>query len=288
MEMKMKNIIKKIRSCFIISILILLSNMNSFAQTDSSTVASVSLTDGTELKGFIIAENDSLIDFITISGIEMKIKRQLIDNISVSKGEIVKGQFQRYDPNRTRLFFGPTARTAEQGKGYFSVYEIFVPFLAVGVTDFLMLSGGVTLFPGAEEQMIYVGPKVRFLNLESISMAGGIIYAYVDEEEFGIAYGVTTIGSERNAFTFGIGWGYNDWEFSESPFIMLGGELQASNSVKFITENWIIPNSDVVIISIGIRFFGDNLAADFGLVTSTDVSGDGFPFLPWIGFAYNW
>jgi len=284
----MKNII--VRNCyyFLVWVLFFFMNQMSFSQIDSSTIASISLNDGTELKGFIIAENDSAIDFRTISGIDMKIKKNLVDDILLSKGEIFEGKFQRYDPNRTRLFFGPTARTVEQGKGYFSAYEIFIPFLAVGVTDFLMLSGGVSLIPGAEEQLIYLGPKVRFLNLDNFSLAGGIIYAHVEDVDFGVAYGVTTIGSERYSFTVGVGYGYEDWEFSDSPVLMLGGEIQASNSIKFLTENWIIPSSETGLISFGIRFFSDNLAADFGLMTTTEGMGEGFPFLPWIGFAYNW
>jgi hypothetical protein len=284
----MKKIINWKCSYCLIWVLLFLASQISFSQIDSSTVASISLTDGTELKGFIIAENDSTIDFRTISGIDIKIRRNLVEDISFSEGEIISGEFQRFDPNRTRLFFGPTARTVEQGKGYFSAYEIFIPFLAVGVTDFLMLSGGVSLVPGAEEQVIYVGPKVRFLNVENFSLAGGIIYAHVEDVDFGVAYGVTTIGSERYSFTIGVGYGYEDSEFSDSPVLMLGGEIQASNSVKFLTENWIIPSSETGLISFGIRFFGDNLAADFGLMTTTEGTDEGFPFIPWIGFAYNW
>ena len=258
------------------------------AQADSTTVTSISLFDGTELKGFIIEQSDSLVNFKTISGIEMKIDRKLIEDISSSKGEIIKGQFQRYDPNRTRLFFGPTARTLPQGDGYFSAYMIFVPFLAVGVTDYFTISGGMTLVPGAEEQMVYIGPKVRILNVESFSLGAGIIYSHIDESDLGIAYGVTTIGSERAALTVGIGWGYEDSEFSETPFILLGGEVQVSNSVKLLSENWIM--SETGIISFGIRFFGDNLAADFGFFrpVGEDTDMEGWPFIPWIGFVYNW
>lgn len=282
----MKNLNKFV--CFCLFAFYLFLTGYAPAQTDSTTVASISLTDGTELKGFIVEQNDSLVNFKTISGIEMKIDRKLIEDISFSKGEIVDGQFQRYDPNRTRLLFGPTAKTLEQGKGYFSVYEIFFPFLAVGITDYITLSGGMSLFPGAEEQLLYVGPKVRFLNLESFSLSGGIIYAFVNETNFGIAYGVSTFGSERAALTVGFGWGYEEWDFSDTPFILLGGEVQVSNSVKLLSENWIV--SDFGIISFGIRFFGDNLATDFGLFRPVGEGTDmgGWPFFPWIGFVYNW
>ena len=88
-----------------------------------------------------------------------------------------------------------------------------------------------------------------------------------------------------NAVTLGIGWGYENWEPSDKPFILLGGEVQVSNSFKFITENWILP--ETAILSAGIRFFGDNLAADFAFLRPLDEEMDGFPFIPWIGFVYN-
>lgn len=269
-------------------ILFLIPAQFSLSQNDSTSVVSISLNDGTELQGFILNESDSLINFITLSGIEMKIKKELVAEISFSKGEIVKGQFQRYDPNRTRLFFAPTARTLEQGKGYFSAYEIFWPSVAIGITDYITLAGGMSLVPGSRDQMFYVNPKVRFLNLESVSLGAGLIYTRVDYySNLGIVYGVSTIGSERTALTVGIGWGFeDDREFNQNLFLLLGGEVQVSNSLKLISENWII--SDDAIISFGIRFFGDNLAADFGLFRPVDVYIKGWPFFPWVGFVYNW
>ena len=70
--------------------------------------------------------------------------------------------------------------------------------------------------------------------------------------------------------------------------LMLGLEIQISRVSKIISENWIFPATDesITFISLGIRFYGSNLAADFGLITSTEASGS-FPFLPWLGFAYN-
>ncbi|MBU1678332.1 MAG: hypothetical protein KKD86_05675 [Bacteroidetes bacterium] len=93
---------------------------------------------------------------------------------------------------------------------------------------------------------------------------------------------------ENISFTGGLGWGYVDDELADSPILLIGAEIQASNSIKFITENWILPQDSPSIISFGIRFFGDYLAADFALITTSEgFENDGFPFIPWIGFAYN-
>ncbi|MFH2031255.1 MAG: hypothetical protein ABIJ40_11660, partial [Bacteroidota bacterium] len=67
---------------------------------------------------------------------------------------------------------------------------------------------------------------------------------------------------ENISFTGGLGWGYVDDELADSPILLIGAEFQASNSIKLITENWILPQDSPSIISFGIRFFGDYLAAD--------------------------
>ena len=44
---------------------------------------------------------------------------------------------------------------------------------------------------------------------------------------------------------------------------------------------------NAITISEEARFFGENLAADFGLIHVAGSDIEGFPFIPWIGFAYN-
>lgn len=255
-------------------------------QTDSTQIYRVTLNDGSELNGIILNQNEEHINFKTLSGTVMDISRNQIKEIKKLKGEIVEGKFMTEDPNQTRLLFAPTGKSLNAGEGYFSAYEIFFPFLAVGVTDFLTLSGGMSLFPGAKEQIIYIAPKIRFLHLKNFDLSGGILYSHISEESFGIAYGVATYGTQRAGITLGLGWGYTNKDFADKPVVMVGAEFQLSNSVKLLTENWIPPESDVAVISFGLRFFGEQLAADFALVTTTKASGN-WPFLPWIGFAYN-
>ena len=257
-----------------------------WSQEDSTYITRISLTDGSELVGTILEENDEAIVFKTTSGLEMNLDRGLITEIKLIKGEWSGGEFLRLDPNRTRLFFAPTGRTISGGGGYFSVYEIFFPFIAINIADFIVLSGGMSLFPGADEQMIYFAPKVRALSLEQFDLSAGVLYAHIRKSTFGILYGVGTYGSASFSATMGLGWGYDDEDLADSPILLLGAEAQISNSFKFITENWILPGDNPTVFSFGIRFFGESLAADFALVGTTE-STDGFPFIPWIGFAYN-
>jgi hypothetical protein len=272
---------------FFVSLIVLVFTVYLFAQEEPAQISTIYLTDGSKLVGTILSQTANEIVFKTTAGVELTIERSKIKKIEKTEGTWHEGKFRRYDPNRTRLFFAPTARALPAGKGYFSIYEIFFPMLSVGVTDFFTLSGGMSLFPGADEQLLYVAPKARFIELDQFSLAGGILYMRAFEEvDFGIFYGVVTYGTPATSFTAGLGWGFAEGETADKPFLMLGGEVQLSGSLKLITENWFPPGTDVGIISFGLRFFGESLAGDFGLVTSTEA-GDGFPFLPWIGFVYN-
>ena len=39
---------------------------------------------------------------------------------------------------------------------------------------------------------------------------------------------------------------------------------------------------------VGLRFFGDRIAVDFGGLHVFGASWSGLPFLPWVDFVVNW
>jgi hypothetical protein len=273
---------------FICSILVLLLYSECFSQQDTIGQKPVRLTlnDGMEFIGTIVSEDSTIILFKTINNISMTVPKLQVKALETLSGYFEGEKYMRRDPNDTRLFFSSTGRSLKKGQGYFSAYEIFFPSIAVGITDFIMFSGGISLIPGAESQLIYLTPKIRLLHLKNFDLSTSLQYMSSFGYGFGMSYGIATYGTSRASITGGLGWGFVDGSFSSSPCLILGGETQLSNSVKFITENWFPPKTDVAIISFGIRFFGENIAGDFGLMTTTKSSG-GFPFIPWLGFAYN-
>ncbi len=262
-----------------------------FAAPDSTQtrIYRIVLSDESTLIGTISSEDDSTIQFKTLSGLEVIIPLDLIEKKTEISSKIVEGKVWRTDPNQTRLFFAPTGRALKGGQGYFSVYELFFPFIAVGVTDYLALAGGLSLFPGADQQLLYLAPKITPLQLEKFDLSAGLLYIFIpnDEEDAGIFYGVGTYGNEAASITFGLGFGFSGGDVADKPVYAVGAELRSSNSVAFITENWFIPNSEFQIVSFGLRFFSENLAADFGLIHPLGADTRGFPFFPWLGFAYN-
>ena len=250
----------------------------------------VVLTDGTVVVGVIEREDEAEIVLRTASGVIMTIPRGQVKAITSLEGE----RFSRIDPNRTRLFFAPTARAVRAGAGYTAFYEIFVPFVAVGVGNAVTLAGGVTINPGSA-RAAYVAPKVTVLDRRSMSLAvGGIGVAALgdgDTETGGLLFGVGTFGPSHASLSAGIGlaFGFGELEFGQNPVLMLGGEYQVSNSLKLLTENYVLVGvEDGVIVSGGFRFFGEKLAADIGLFTFPGLLNEGgFPAIPWLGFAYN-
>ncbi|MCK5572430.1 MAG: hypothetical protein KAJ12_06700 [Bacteroidetes bacterium] len=250
----------------------------------------VILTDGSAFIGIIEFQDADSVRFRTLSNVLIVVGRNAVKSIEKLPGEIVDGSYRRVDPNRSRLLFAPTARPIRSGQGYFAVYEIFFPFIAVGIADVLSLAGGVSLVPGLDEQLFYLAPKISLpLGSEVADFALGAIYGNMtggSEDGAGVVYGVGTFGGNYTALTVGLGYGFHGADFSDRPVVLLGGEAQVSNSVKFVSENWIPVGSDKALLSLGIRFFGDALSADLGLFYPLGAETNGFPFLPWLGFAY--
>ena len=278
------------KSSILIVFFLVISSTNIFSQSDTSLVV-ITLENGTYFTGHIEQEDSTSVTFRTTDGIRMVIPA---DQIVERRKKVSKATGKLYafdDPNDTRLLFAPTSRTLKQGKGYIADYWVFFPFVAVGAFDQLVLAGGITLLPGAETQLFYLAPKVGLFQNETFGLATGLIYMnsfQFDWDGVGIAYGVSTIGNSDMAGTIGLGWGFSGGDMANKPIILMGGEVRVSQSIKLISENWIIPDSEFSLISLGFRFFGRRLATDFALIYPLGAdTGDGFPFMPWLSFAYN-
>lgn len=254
-----------------------------------SLVTKIELKDGSSLIGTMMSEDSLGIDFRTLGGVTARIAHtQIRFKFPYQAGFLSIDTVKKrtiIDPNRTRLFLMPTARPIGSGNGYFSAYEIFFPTLAFGVGNILSVAGGMSIFPGSKNQLFYFAPKVTLLNTTNTSVAVGGVYlgAGGNDEGSSLVYGAATFGNEKGSLTIAA---RIPTEQDQNSLFVIGGELQTSNTVKLITENWIFSNS--ILYSFGVRFFGDKLAADLGFMRLGNTnSGAGFPFFPWLGFTYN-
>jgi hypothetical protein len=264
-----------------------------FGQVDSTHSAityRVVLKDGMEFVGTIQSQDSSRVEFLSSTNIKMVIPREQINSLERLSASAMSGRFRRSDPNYTRLFFSPTGRPLKGGQGYFSVYEVFFPFLAVGIGNAVTLAGGMSLVPGIKDEIFYFAPKITPVHVSNLDISAGVLYVNSTAADFsglGVVYAVGTYGSTDGALTAGLGWNFAAGELSNKPVLLLGAELRISESTKFITENFVPPESSSFIYSFGLRFFGESLAADLGFIGWSNSNARGFPFIPWVGFVYN-
>ncbi|HGY56930.1 MAG TPA: hypothetical protein ENK44_14575 [Caldithrix abyssi] len=245
--------------------------------------------DGSEFIGKIKEKNDLYLYLVTLSNLDIKIPAESIESIVKVSGQIKSGAYWHDDPNNTRLFLGPTGRTLKKGRGYFSAYEIFFPTFGYGISDYISLAGGVTLIPGSSTQVVYINPQFRIYRSGQFAVAAGVnlltTTGFDDLEP--LVNLAATYGDEKSALTAAMVVPISDGEEINDPIFMVGGEVRVSQSIKLISENWFSVQGEDPVLSAGVRFFGKSLAADLGFFYLTGASISGFPFLPWIGFAYN-
>lgn len=254
---------------------------------DKSVNKNLLLRDGSQLVVKLERAKTDTLFVTTAGGLQISVPDNKIKEIVDLYGEIQEGEYIRTDPNVSRLFFAPTGRGLKAGHGYFADYFIFFPTLAYGVTDYFTLSGGMSLIPGAKSQLLHFAPKLSIDLSNSMTGGAGFLYMGIPEgeEDISLGYVVTTIGDARQGITLGAGVPLG---MTENGIILLvGGELQISQNAKLLSENWIFAGEEITLLSCtGIRFFGERLAVDLGLITSEEAfSEGGFPFLPWVDFS---
>lgn len=256
----------------------------------SDTLYEVQLTDGGTYVGRIVAVEGETVTLESTAGVRVQFTRAQVVSIRPARGQEREGRFWRADPNQTRLFFSPTGRSLAAGDGYVGVYELFIPFVTFGITDQLLIAGGSPFylaFTGEVTPPFYLGPKLQVVRTDRIQAGVGALAVWIpNTETLGIVYGVGTFGDADNAVTTGIGWGYVDGGFSSRPVVLLGGETRTGRSTKLITENLFVPGESGVLVSAGIRFFGERLSADAGLMGGIG-GGDTECCLPVVNFVYH-
>lgn len=227
----------------------------------------VVLRDGSRLYGKVEERTDTDLAFRTWAGVPVRIP--LADVVSVRRvdGWVGRGEFWRADPNRTRLFFAPTGRSLRQKEVSFGVYEFFMPFVQVGVTDRLSVGGGTPLVFGLSEgdRPFWVTPKLQVFASERAHVAIGTMHVFTPNDEGGgIAYVTGTLDRREGSVTAGYGRIYTGFD-GGGHVVMVGGEAQVARNIKLLTENYMW-KSDSGLLSGGLRFFGERLSADIGLV----------------------
>jgi len=257
---------------------------------DTVAVVALHLSDGSDLTGRVVAADDTSLTLLTFAGARVTVPRRSIVSWRPQSGRVTAKGFQRSDPNTSRLFFAPTARTLPQGSGYFTDYYVVFPSVGVGISDRVMVSGGFSIVPGSD-QAVYVAGKVGVVRQPAAAVAFGAFWATVPNESqasLGMVYAVTTLGSEDHAVTLMAGVPFVTDDVATQPLFIIGGETRIGGGTKLMAEVWKLPEENDVPALFGVRWFGSRLAVGFGLVYVFPNSIDGWPFIPWVDFSVSW
>jgi hypothetical protein len=257
------------------------------------------LRDGSTLVGRIVRVEGEAVLFETEGG-TLTVPLSALDRVIVRPGASVRrGAYWFPNPNATRLYFAPTGRMLERGRGYFADYYLFFPGVAYGLTSNVTAGAGMSLVPGlaVDEQVFYFTPKVGVAAGRRVNLAAGALvvryptdFDLDDTDEatlLGILYAVGTHGTPDASVTAGVGYGFADGRLADKPMLMVGAERRLSRRIAFVTENWLIPEVvDQPVVSYGVRFFGEGIAVDLALV---NVFGKDalFPGVPYVDFVVN-
>jgi hypothetical protein len=245
------------------------------------------LRDGTHAFGRVERVDADRVTFRTASGAMIDVDPAQIVTLRIAGGRVVNGEFRPADPNPTRLFFGPTARSLRQGTAYVGVYEIFLPFVQVGLTDRISIGAGTPLiFGSGSAHPFWVTPKVQVLASRSTQASLGVLhFMNVGDGSLGIAYGVVTQGSTDSALTAGIGYAYERSydEKQGAAVVMIGGEHRVTRGMKLVTENYLWNGGGFAMG--GVRWMGEHLSADLGLVVP--LGADSVFVFPMVNFVWS-
>lgn len=257
---------------------------------DTVAVVALHLSDGSDLTGRVVAADDSSLTLLTFAGARVTIPRRSIMSWRPQRGRVTANGVQHSDASSSRLFFAPTARTLPKGSGYFTDYYIVFPTVGAGVSDRVMVSGGVSIIPGSD-QFVYFAGKVGVVRSPDAAVAIGAFWATVPNESdatLGMGYAVTTLGSEDHAITLLGGLPFTTQDLAPQPLFVVGGETRIGSGSKLMVEAWKLPEEDAVPALFGVRAFGKQLSVGFGLVYVFPNSIEGWPFIPWVDFSVTW
>lgn len=285
---------------FIFALIVLINGI--FSQETSSKDVVISVKDGSEIVGRISAETDTSVTVITPAGMKMDVPRDIVLSIDPFSGKIHKGKIMRADPNRSMYLFSPSAFPIGHQKKYCRDFCLFFPSFNYGLGKNISLQAGAFWFTGMDlGDTPFVGSgKLTFYNRNNTALAAGMMYIrfpdFDDSEDSNLGSGFLfftgTIGNNFDHFSVSAGYGFvqfeGEWEFMDRPILTVSGNKRLSNSVAFVSENWILPEVGLenTILSASFRFFGRRIAVDLGTFFTLESISD-MGFVPIVNFTYH-
>ena len=263
---------------------------------DTTKSYQIITNDGNVFIGTIIEQDEQKIVLKTEQFGSITIQKTNLQSMTLIEAEkIIDGDYWQDHMQSTRHFWMPNAYGLKKGEAYYQNVWIFFNQFSVGVTDNILLGGGLIpgfLFGGAPTP-IWFTPKVSFPVVKNkVNVGAGGLFATAlsaDGEggNLGIVYGQTTFGPRDKNVTLGVGYGYADGNWATKPTFSLGFISRVGRKGYFISENYLISTgSEYLFLGLigGRSILGSgNVGLDYGLVVPITSDIGTFIALPWLG-----
>ncbi|MEC9465535.1 MAG: hypothetical protein VX834_07110 [Myxococcota bacterium] len=273
----------------------------------------VTLKNGQIFRGRILERTDTTLRLDLLGAGEMTLLLSKVESVEIDETvELTEdGHLYKRDPNRTRYLYSPSAMQLKKGEGYFSQKELFFSSVAYGLTDHIsVLVGSIIPMLIATDGSLNFITAVKVgdtIEEDKLHVAAGFeAFSFENDGELwsaGFLFGSATLGSDRSHVTLSAGKPFSfdaDSRDLGPAIVTVSGNVRASSSLSFITENWFLAPDPaeydddgnlssssrefLFFNSIAARIMGEHLAVDVGMIFTKDV---GVP-IPWLDFTYNW
>ncbi|MBN2348533.1 MAG: hypothetical protein JXJ22_06845 [Bacteroidales bacterium] len=260
---------------------------------DTITKWRIETQDGNEFIGTIILETDNTFQLSSENyGVLTINKNNIRLKVKIQAEKTVSGQLWVENSQSTRYFWAPNGYGLKQGEGYYQNVWVLFSQASYGFSDYFSVGVGMVpmfLFAGTSTPA-WITPKFSIpVVKDKINVGSGILAGTIIGESssnFGIAYGVFTLGDKNNNLNLGVGYGFAGGDWAKKPTITLSSMLRINRRGYFITENYYINagSESLTLISFGGRTVWSNVSLDYGLVIPLITDLDNFIAIPWLGF----
>ena len=259
---------------FLLLILSQISPTTAQVETGTKGLMLVRMENGNEYLGYIISQNEKevVLDENNLGQITLQ-KADILDLRELREKEISdEGVIWLENPFGSRYFFAPNAHNLRKGEGYYQNSMVLFNQISYGFTDHFTLGIGIVplFFFAGSSTPAWITPKFSMpIKEDKISLGlGGLFGAVIGEKNsgFGVSYGLLTLGNRDKNINFGLGYGYQDKGWADTPTISISGMLRMTNKFYLMSENYLI-NKDLYILSAGGRLNLRRANLDFGLIS---------------------
>lgn len=276
----------------VFSLMLLAIPLPGFAQQDEEPpVYRIETVDRNVYTGTIVSETDQEIVLRTNLG-DITLQKTNIRSRSLISGG--KSRYPEKNFHGNRYFVLSNSLGIPKGSGYYQNSWIFFNQAHYGITNDISIGAGIVplfLFAGTASP-VWIVPSVNIpVSRENFSLgANAVIFTMLGGDSEGTLGFVTfsaTLGNRNNNLNVGLGYGFINDNWAQSPLVSISGMLRTGQRHYLITENYFVTGVDAfnLLSFLGGRFDFRAMSLDYGLLIPMFEGIDDFVGVPWLSVA---